>query len=207
MPNHLLGKTVVGTDVAQAISGRPPNFRHRLQTEAGRLAQNYGSDDKSVYVRSFSKRGESGRSEIRARVCGLWSRLFFAFLRRIVDRFRLHDRWGIENNEKATEHILREALREIVPTEVLQVPKIAQRMRYDVDFANKLDEICDEILVEDALRARGWFRPRDIDRLRRRRLDQAYRPEQAMRLWTVILTEVWAQTFVDRAGSHRVANA
>jgi asparagine synthase (glutamine-hydrolysing) len=108
---------------------------------------------------------------------------------------------GLKITRSQQKRILREALRDVVPSEFLQVPKLPQRMRYDVAFAAELDEACDELLSDDALRARGWFRLDDVHALKRARPDRPYRAEHAMRLWTLLLTEIWAQTFLDADGS------
>src|SRR5690606_12152233 len=65
-------------------------------------------------------------------------------------------------------HILRASVDAIVPEKFLAVPKHPQRMRYDVTFADCLDEVASEVLSPFAVNSRGLFEPRTIDRLRRR---------------------------------------
>jgi asparagine synthase (glutamine-hydrolysing) len=98
-------------------------------------------------------------------------------------------------------YILRRALKSIVPDELLNVPKSLQRMKYDVDFSNTLDEISDRLLSRENVIRRGFFDYSDIERLRKRKTDKPYSGEGAMRLWTALLTETWAQEFLDKRGA------
>jgi asparagine synthase (glutamine-hydrolysing) len=98
-------------------------------------------------------------------------------------------------------YILRRALKSIVPDELLNVPKSLQRMKYDVDFSNTLDEISDKFLSRENVIRRGFFDYSDIERLRKRKTDKPYSGEGAMRLWTALLTETWAQEFLDKRGA------
>jgi len=98
-------------------------------------------------------------------------------------------------------YILRQALRSLVPDEVLNIPKFPMRMKYDVAFADALDWLAEDALAPERLRQRGLFEAADIARLRRRKSGQAYGAEGAMRLWTVIATEIWARLFLDQGGA------
>ena len=94
--------------------------------------------------------------------------------------------------------IFREALRPWVPEEFLGIPKFPQRMEANLDLAAALDALADDVLSDAAVRARGLFDPASIAALRRRTTARAYSHEGAMRLWTAIMTELWARAFVDR---------
>jgi asparagine synthase (glutamine-hydrolysing) len=97
-------------------------------------------------------------------------------------------------------YILRKALHSVVPDEFLHVPKFMQRMKYDEAFSRTLEELCVAILSKESVEKRGFFRYSDIQRLLARPLGKSYSPEAAMRLWTAICTELWAQEFLDRQG-------
>lgn len=104
-------------------------------------------------------------------------------------------------------YIFREAVRPLLPNGVLNRPKLPQTMRVDRTFSNTLDGFADEVLSPSSIRSRGFFTVTDIERLRRRTRRTAYGSEQAMRLWTAIATELWAQFFLDRRGEPLSADA
>lgn len=100
-------------------------------------------------------------------------------------------------------YIFRASVGSIVPERFRAVPKHPQRMRYDLAFADCLDEVASTVLSPSAVRSRGFFEPRSIDRLRRRTPGRAYPAEAAMRIWTAIVTETWARLFLDNKAVNR----
>jgi asparagine synthase (glutamine-hydrolysing) len=98
-------------------------------------------------------------------------------------------------------HILRQALKHIAPTEVLQIPKFAMRMNYDSAFSEAIDDMADKILNKDTVAARGFFDYKQLVALRRRKPGKSYHSEAAMRIWTAMLTEIWAEQYVDKRGA------
>ncbi|MBK4729873.1 hypothetical protein JJD41_08350 [Oxynema sp. CENA135] len=110
----------------------------------------------------------------------------------IPERYKIY-RW----REK---HIFREAVKPLLPPAVLNRPKFPQAMKYDRLFSDVLDEICTEFLTPERVRSRGFFSVAEIENLRRRPKNGLYSSERSMRLWTAILTELWAQLFIDGRG-------
>jgi asparagine synthase (glutamine-hydrolysing) len=110
--------------------------------------------------------------------------------------FTITDRLKIRG--RADKYVLRKAVATVVPEEFGSLPKFPQRMRYDLEFAEALDAVAVPALADEEVQRRGLFEPDGIRRLFRRRADRPYSPEAAMRLWTAVLTEYWAQQFVDR---------
>ena len=94
-------------------------------------------------------------------------------------------------------YVLRQALRSIVPDEVFNAPKVPMRMKHDVAFASALDGLAARILSKDRVERRGFMKFAAVERLRRRRAGRPYSSEGAMRLWTALLTEIWAHQFLD----------
>jgi len=94
--------------------------------------------------------------------------------------------------------VLRQAVRGLIPDELVQVPKKPQRMRYDEQFSDTLKTICNDLLSKNSIADRGWFIQSEIDNLSQRRSGRPFPAERAMRLWTAILTEEWAREFVDK---------
>lgn len=112
--------------------------------------------------------------------------------------FTIPDRCKIKGwREK---HILREALRPLLPEAVLNRPKFAQAVSYDRRLSDVLERLASDLLSPRAVRERGLFQPGDLEMLRRRPRGGVYSPERAMRLWTAIMTEIWARTFLDLRG-------
>ncbi len=67
----------------------------------------------------------------------------------------------------------------------------------------KLQRLADQFLSSERIRRRGFFEYADIDRIRRA-CKRSYHPETAMRLWTAIVTEIWAEIYLDCRGRHPV---
>lgn len=119
----------------------------------------------------------------------------FYDLELVRSAYTITDRLKIRN--RVEKYILRSALSTIVDDEFCHLAKFPQRMKYDLAFADALDAVAASTLSEEAVRGRGLFEPEGIRRLFRSRADRPYAPEAAMRLWTAVLTELWAQQFVD----------
>jgi hypothetical protein len=77
------------------------------------------------------------------------------------------------------------------------------RMTYDDVFADRLDALADRYLSRDRVAARGIFDAAEIAGLRRYRRNGRYHAEAGMRIWTAIVTEIWAEIFVDGRGAPR----
>lgn len=122
----------------------------------------------------------------------------FLDARMIRTAFGIPDRFKIWRGKE--KFILRRALRSTLPAELLNTPKAPQRMRHDREFAGVLDDVAGRYLSPARVDARGWFDPADIAAIQASRRNGVYMFEAAMRLWTAVLTEVWADCFLDRAG-------
>jgi asparagine synthase (glutamine-hydrolysing) len=112
--------------------------------------------------------------------------------------FTISDTFKIKKGRE--KYILRRALESLVPPEVLQVRKSPQRMASDLAFSNALDTMADTILSRERIERRGIFRHDEIAALKRTKSDRPYLFETGMRLWTAILTEIWAEQFLERNG-------
>ena len=114
--------------------------------------------------------------------------------------FELPERYKLRGFQD--KFILRRALLPLLPGEVVSRPKFPQRMDYDLKLSEVLDAMADDIISPRDVRQRGFFDPGEIDVLRRRRPGRPYGDNRAMRLWTLIATELWARQFLDhRAGA------
>jgi len=110
----------------------------------------------------------------------------------VTDKLKL-----VRGNDK---WIWRRAARRWVPTELCEVPKLPQRMRYDSGFADELDAWFAEAFGPDRPN-RGLFERATLDALiRPGGPERGYGDEAAMRIWTAVMTELWAQRFIDARG-------
>lgn len=119
--------------------------------------------------------------------------------------FTVPDRLKIRRGRE--KYILRRALRALVPAALLDVPKFPMRMRYDASFAASLDALCERYLSRERIERRGLFAFDELQRLRGCKRAGQYSAEGAMRLWTAVGTEIWAEQFLDRRGARGAAHA
>jgi asparagine synthase (glutamine-hydrolysing) len=104
---------------------------------------------------------------------------------------------------QSTKHIFREAMRDVLPAEVLKQPKAGFAAPVDYWLAHDLREIVDDLLSESRIRQRGLFR---------RDMVHAYVNEHregkhdwSMQVWQFLTLEVWMQTFLGGRAKHTVA--
>ncbi|HXM23198.1 MAG TPA: asparagine synthase (glutamine-hydrolyzing) [Terriglobales bacterium] len=94
-----------------------------------------------------------------------------------------------------TKHIFREAMREILPKEVLEQPKAGFAAPVDYWLAHDLKEMVDDLLSESRVRQRGLFRHEAVcayvNEHRRGKHDWS------MQIWQFLTLELWMQTFLD----------
>ncbi len=113
---------------------------------------------------------------------------------------------ALKIRRRINKYVLRKALATIVDDEFCGLAKFPQRMRYDLAFAETLDRIAAEPLSDANVRRRGLFEPASIRALFVRPPGQPYSAEAAMRIWTALLTEYWAELFVDDRAGLRAAD-
>lgn len=110
--------------------------------------------------------------------------------------FSITDSLKIKNGIQ--KYILRKAVEEFVPKEFLKIPKHPQRMNYDLEFSKILENVFDKYLKKEKVDSRAIFDYQELEKLKlKRKESEPYVDEQAMRLWTVILTEIWFELFAD----------
>jgi asparagine synthase (glutamine-hydrolysing) len=95
----------------------------------------------------------------------------------------------------ATKYILRQAMRDILPPEVLRQPKAGFAAPVDYWLAHDLKEMVDDLLSVSQIRKRGLFQPQVV----RRFVDEhrSGRRDWSMQLWQLVTLELWMQTFLD----------
>jgi asparagine synthase (glutamine-hydrolysing) len=94
-----------------------------------------------------------------------------------------------------TKYILRKAMRDILPQEVLRQPKAGFAAPVDYWLAHDLKEMVDDLLSESQIRKRGLFRPEVV----RRYVDEHREGKRdwSMQLWQFLTLELWIDTFLE----------
>ena len=76
-------------------------------------------------------------------------------------------------------------------------------MRLDLGLVDTLNYLCDKLLNPEAVKARGFFDPELVNTLRYGRPGRFATPMAqkvwSYRVWSMILCELWARTFLDRS--------
>jgi asparagine synthase (glutamine-hydrolysing) len=100
-----------------------------------------------------------------------------------------------------TKHIFREAMRDVLPTEVLRQPKAGFAAPVDYWLSNDLREMVDDLLSETNIRSRGLFRPEAV----RRYVDEhrAGAEDWSMQIWQFLTLEHWMRIFLDTGAQQR----
>ncbi|MBA3893410.1 MAG: hypothetical protein H0X69_06900 [Gemmatimonadales bacterium] len=72
---------------------------------------------------------------------------------------------------------------------------------HDLRMSDALDRLAVELLSPGAVRERGLVEPVYVAGLLRRPRGRPYGPDRVRRIWSLLLTELWARCFLDRAGA------
>jgi asparagine synthase (glutamine-hydrolysing) len=95
----------------------------------------------------------------------------------------------------ATKYIFREAMKDVLPDEVLTAAKAGFAAPVDHWLTNDLREMVGDLLAPERVKRRGLFEPSAVTRLIAEH--RAGRPERSMQLWQLLTFELWLQAFVD----------
>ena len=95
-----------------------------------------------------------------------------------------------------TKHVLKKALKGIVPDEVLAAPKAGFGAPHDHWLTNDLKEMVDDLLSDDEIRRRGLFDPASVRALVREHREG--RRDWSYQVWQLLTLELWQRTFLDR---------
>ena len=94
-----------------------------------------------------------------------------------------------------TKYILRRAMRDVLPAEVLRQPKAGFAAPVDYWLAHDLREMVDDLLSDTNIRKRSLFRPEAV----RHFVDQHRSGAQdwSMQIWQFLTLETWMRVFLD----------
>lgn len=94
-----------------------------------------------------------------------------------------------------TKHLLRLAMRGLLPDEVLDQPKAGFAAPVDYWIANELQEMVSDLTSEKRIKARGLFRYDTVERMKQEQ--RTGRRDWSMQLWQLVTLELWMQAFLD----------
>ena len=121
------------------------------------------------------------------------------FLNRELAEFvagNVRPEWKLKGKWRpVTKYIFRQAMRSMLPEEVLRQPKAGFAAPVDYWLAHELRPMVDDLLSESQVRKRGLFRPQEV----RRYVDEHRRGAEdwSMQIWQLLTLEVWMQLFLD----------
>jgi len=96
-----------------------------------------------------------------------------------------------------TKAFLKDAMRERLPTEILERPKRGFAVPLDPWFRGPLRALLRDTLASDAARARGLFRTEAVERLIASH--ESGRENHGNRLWSLLMLELWFRAWIDPA--------
>ncbi|MFZ0686520.1 MAG: asparagine synthase (glutamine-hydrolyzing) [Terriglobales bacterium] len=108
----------------------------------------------------------------------------------VKPEWKLKGKW-----RPVTKYIFRQAMRSMLPEEVLRQPKAGFAAPVDYWLANDLRPMVDDLLSESQVRRRGLFRPEVV----RNYIDEHRRGAEdwSMQIWQLLTLEIWMQLFID----------
>jgi asparagine synthase (glutamine-hydrolysing) len=117
--------------------------------------------------------------------------------------------WSIPPNLKlkegvaapTTKYILRQAMRDVLPAEVLQQPKAAFAAPIDYWLAHDLRQMVDDLLSETNIHRRGLFHPEAVRRFVSEHRSGA--EDWSMQIWQFLTLEHWMRIFLDSGAAQR----
>jgi asparagine synthase (glutamine-hydrolysing) len=92
-------------------------------------------------------------------------------------------------------HILKEAAKGLVPSQILERRKQGFGAPIDVWFRTSPRELFADVLLSARARQRGYFEPRFVERLVHEHT--AGRRDHAARLWALLVFELWHRQYLD----------
>jgi asparagine synthase (glutamine-hydrolysing) len=94
-----------------------------------------------------------------------------------------------------TKYILKKAVRQLVPADIIDRPKKGFGVPLDSWFRNELREMSGDLLLDGRLQQRGYFKAGAVQRM----LEEHWRGTASWQnhLWTLLMLESWHRMFID----------
>jgi asparagine synthase (glutamine-hydrolysing) len=112
-----------------------------------------------------------------------------------VVRFAMHTPTALKLRAGATKWILRQAVADVIPAEVLNRRKVGFDTPAEAWLRGPHREFLCDVLLSSRSRGRGWFNPRAVERL----IADGSRPSWFFLIWKLLSIELWARVFLDEA--------
>lgn len=120
--------------------------------------------------------------------------------RQVLDlSFRIPSTLKIRRGKE--KYVLRRALQGLMTERLANTHKGLMRIRQGNELATALHALAEKYLSTQAVEQRGWFTQESVAAVRDASRDPQCHHEAAMRLWTLLLTEIWGRVFLDARGS------
>jgi asparagine synthase (glutamine-hydrolysing) len=102
---------------------------------------------------------------------------------------------GLKLKGGTKKYILKEAVKPLLPREIIERPKMGFGVPLEHWFRDELKDLAHDVLLSGTLAQRGYFRPEVIRRL----LDEHVRGVRAWhyQLWNLLMLESWHRVFID----------
>ena len=101
--------------------------------------------------------------------------------------FKIHD--------GRRKHVLKEAVKNLLPAGIIDRRKQGFGVPLDLWFRGRLRDVFADVLGSARARQRGYFRPAFIERIVREHLTG--RRDHSLRLWQLLVLELWHRQYVD----------
>ena len=187
---------------AEALTGCDPYasslaYFHQVNGASGILGRLLHTDMKTYLVELLMKQDQMSMSaSIESRVPFL-DHVLVEFAARLPDRLKLR---GF-----TTKRILREALRGLLPEQILS----RRKMGFPVPFAqwtrDRWQPVVRDVLLDRRTRERGLINPAAVERLLDAHRDGTVNAGDA--IWALVNFELWFRTFIDAEGVQTLPSA
>ena len=106
---------------------------------------------------------------------------------------------GLKRRGATSKYIFKQAIRSLVPAEIIDRPKKGFSVPLEVWFRGELKEMAYDTLLGRRATARGYFQPKTVERLLSEHVAGVKNWHE--HLWNLLMLELWHRTFVDQRPS------
>jgi asparagine synthase (glutamine-hydrolysing) len=187
---HLLGPALAASATPERAYGASRAYFDALDDRSTTLDRLLYADIKTYLVELLMKQDQmSMAASIESRVPFLDHHLV-EFVDGLAPRMKLR---GL-----TTKWILREAMRDVLPREILTRRKMGFPVPFGGWVRSRWEPAVREVLLDGRTRQRGLFDPAGVERL----LDDhvSGRADGGDAIWTLLNVELWYRTFIDGGG-------
>lgn len=195
-PDSLLGKFFEKTYLKNKVAPVP-----HITGSAFSPARTVFPSKRTQFINDFLGKGFQGGAcqdgrKLERTFAAFGVRYQSPFLDRNLIRVAFSIDEQLKFKNKVNKYILRKTLAAWVPEDFRKIPKKPQRMRYGKKFADTMDSVAKIYINEERVAKMGFFNFSELDQLQKMKKNGIYPPEIGMRIWTAILTEIWADRFL-----------